>query len=41
MKVRRIAWEVLDWNKNAIALYESKGAKVLKNWYVVQLENNE
>ena len=40
MKVRRIGWEVLDWNTNAIALYESKGAKVLKNWYVVQLENN-
>lgn len=40
IKVRRIGWEVLDWNKNAIALYESKGAKVLKNWYVVQLENN-
>jgi ribosomal protein S18 acetylase RimI-like enzyme len=40
IKVRRIGWEVLDWNTNAIALYESKGAKVLKNWYVVQLENN-
>lgn len=39
LKVRRIGWEVLDWNTNAIALYESKGAKVLKNWYVVQLDN--
>lgn len=39
LQVRRIGWEVLDWNTNAIALYESKGAKVLKNWYVVQLDN--
>jgi len=36
--VRRIGWEVLDWNTSAIALYESKGAKVLRNWYVVQLD---
>ena len=36
--VRRIGWEVLDWNTSAIALYESKGAKVLKEWYVVQLD---
>lgn len=38
LKVRRIGWEVLDWNTSAIALYESKGAKVLRNWYVVQLD---
>jgi ribosomal protein S18 acetylase RimI-like enzyme len=33
--VRRIGWEVLDWNTSAIALYESKGAKVLKSgtWF--------
>ena len=36
--VKRINWEVLDWNTSAIALYESKGAKVLRNWYVVQLD---
>ncbi|WP_286914450.1 GNAT family N-acetyltransferase [Flavobacterium sp. UBA4197] len=35
--VRRIEWAVLDWNQNAIAFYEKSGAKVLKDWYVVQM----
>ncbi|GMN06366.1 GNAT family N-acetyltransferase [Croceitalea sp. MTPC5] len=35
--VRRIAWEVLDWNEPAIKFYESKGAKVMRDWDVVQL----
>jgi GNAT superfamily N-acetyltransferase len=35
--VRRIGWEVLDWNESAIKFYESKGAKVLRDWDVVQL----
>jgi len=35
--VRRIGWEVLDWNDGAIAFYESKGAKVMRDWNVVQL----
>lgn len=37
-KVRRIGWEVLDWNEPAINFYESKGAKVLRDWHVVQLD---
>lgn len=36
--VKRIGWEVLDWNKPAIALYEQKGANILRDWYVVQLD---
>ena len=36
--VRRIAWEVLDWNEPAIKFYESKGAKVMRDWDVVQLD---
>jgi GNAT superfamily N-acetyltransferase len=36
--VKRISWEVLDWNENAITLYEKKGAKVLRDWDVVQLD---
>lgn len=36
-KVKRVAWEVLDWNENAIAFYEAKGAHVLRDWDVVQL----
>ena len=35
--VKRISWEVLDWNSNAIAFYESKGARILQGWQVVQL----
>jgi len=37
MGVKRINWEVLDWNEKAINLYEKKGAKVLRDWDVVQL----
>ncbi|MBD0823151.1 MULTISPECIES: GNAT family N-acetyltransferase [Aestuariibaculum] len=35
--VRRINWEVLDWNTPAINLYEKKGANVLRDWNVVHL----
>jgi GNAT superfamily N-acetyltransferase len=35
--VKRINWEVLDWNENAIALYEKKGANILRDWDVVHL----
>ncbi len=37
MNVKRISWEVLDWNTPAITFYESKGANVLRDWNVVQL----
>lgn len=36
--VRRICWEVLDWNEPAINFYEAKGAKVLRDWDVVQMD---
>lgn len=36
--VKRISWEVLDWNDPAIAFYEERGAKVLRDWDVVQLD---
>lgn len=38
--VKRISWEVLDWNEPAIAFYEKKGAKVMRDWDVVQLNQN-
>ncbi|WP_318343476.1 GNAT family N-acetyltransferase [Flagellimonas baculiformis] len=38
--VKRICWEVLDWNEPAIAFYEKKGANVLRDWDVVQLDEN-
>jgi GNAT superfamily N-acetyltransferase len=35
--VKRVSWEVIDWNTNAIDFYESTGAIVLKDWSVVQM----
>ncbi len=35
--VKRISWEVIDWNEPAIRFYEAKGAKVMRDWDVVQL----
>lgn len=37
-KVKRVSWEVLDWNEPAIAFYESKGAHIMRDWNVVQLD---
>jgi ribosomal protein S18 acetylase RimI-like enzyme len=37
-KVRRIDWNVLDWNTVAIDFYEKSGAKVLKEWQVAQMD---
>lgn len=39
--VRRVEWNVLDWNKPAIDFYEKSGAKVLDNWRVVQIDENK
>jgi len=39
-KVKRISWEVLDWNEPAINFYESKGADVKRDWDVVHLNEN-
>ena len=38
--VKRIEWNVLDWNTNAINFYEKSGAKVLDDWRVVQMDEN-
>ena len=34
----RVAWEVIDWNTNAIDLYKSTGATYLSDWSVVQMD---
>ena len=39
-KVRRIEWNVLDWNTPAIDFYEKSGAKVLDDWRVVQMDES-
>lgn len=38
--VRRIEWNVLDWNTPAIDFYEKSGAKVLNDWRVVHMDEN-
>jgi GNAT superfamily N-acetyltransferase len=38
--VRRIEWNVLDWNTPAIDFYKKSGAKVLDDWRVAQLDEN-
>ena len=37
--VKRIEWVVLDWNTPAVDFYKKTGAKVLRDWNTVQLEN--
>lgn len=36
--VRRIEWNVLDWNTPAIDFYEKSGAKVFDDWRTVQMD---
>jgi len=36
--VKRTEWVVLDWNTHAIEFYERSGAKVLKDWHIVQMD---
>jgi hypothetical protein len=35
--VRRVEWNVLDWNTPAIDFMKIR-AKVLRDWYVVQMD---
>jgi GNAT superfamily N-acetyltransferase len=37
-QVRRIEWNVLDWNTPAIDFYEKSGAKILDEWRVAQMD---
>ncbi|PIQ18356.1 MAG: GNAT family N-acetyltransferase [Flavobacteriaceae bacterium CG18_big_fil_WC_8_21_14_2_50_34_36] len=36
--VRRVEWVVLDWNEGAIKFYERSGAKILKDWCTVHMD---
>lgn len=36
--VRRIEWNVLDWNEPAIQFYKKSGANVLEDWRVVHMD---
>lgn len=37
-KVRRIEWNVLDWNTPAIDFYIKSGARLLEDWRVAQMD---
>ncbi|MBS7785980.1 GNAT family N-acetyltransferase [Flavobacterium sp. CYK-55] len=37
--VRRVEWNVLDWNTPAIAFYQKSGARVLDDWRVAQMDD--
>ncbi|WP_298756192.1 GNAT family N-acetyltransferase [uncultured Psychroserpens sp.] len=39
--VKRVSWEVIEWNEPAISFYEKKGALVKRDWFVVQLNEEE
>jgi GNAT superfamily N-acetyltransferase len=36
--IKRVNWEVLDWNTSAKEFYESRGAKIKSEWKVVHLD---
>ena len=36
--VRRVEWNVLDWNTPAIEFYKKSGAKIMDGWLVVQMD---
>ncbi len=36
--VRRIEWNVLDWNTPAIDFYKETGAKIMDDWLVAQMD---
>lgn len=38
LNVKRVSWEVLDWNQPAIDFYNKKGASIKKEWRVVHLD---
>ena len=37
--IKRVEWEVLDWNKPAIDFYISTGATMLEDWNICQINN--
>jgi GNAT superfamily N-acetyltransferase len=40
LAVKRVCWEVLDWNTDAIDFYKAKGADVKRDWDVVHLNEH-
>lgn len=38
--LKRVSWEVLDWNKVAVDFYVGTGANILEGWQVVHMNEN-
>lgn len=36
--LKRVAWDVLDWNTGAIKFYERSGANIMAEWRVVHMD---
>jgi GNAT superfamily N-acetyltransferase len=36
--VKRVQWEVLDWNTPAVEFYQRSGATILKDWWLVHMQ---
>ena len=34
---KRISWNVIDWNINAIEFYKNKGAEIVEGWSIIHL----
>ena len=39
--VKRISWDVLDWNEPSIKFYESLGAKLMKEWLINRVDGTD
>jgi len=37
LKVKRVNWEVLDWNEGAIQFYKKSGANIMNDWRPVSM----
>ena len=40
INVKRVSWEVINWNKKAINFYLNKGALLKQDWSIVHLNSN-
>ena len=36
--LKRVEWNVLDWNTPAVNFYKNSGARILEDWQVVQMD---
>ena len=39
LKVKRVSWEVINWNEKAIKFYLNKGALIKQDWSIVHLDS--